>query len=390
MNIIGNSEPIKEIKKIIKKVAVWDSSVLISGESGTGKELVAQAIHSESPRRKKPLITINCGAIPAPLFESELFGHEMGAFTSAHQRRIGRFERANGGTLFFDEIGEMPPDAQVKLLRVLQEKTFERMGGNQTIHVDIRVLAATNRNLARLIREGRFRDDLFYRLNVVPIQMPPLRDRKVDIPLLVEHFTRLLQPNDPRKRFSPQAVQLLLEWPFPGNVRELKNIIESAIVLSDAQVILPENIVFPEISRSASPRLEAAEAPKGGRKPDGPESRENSVGESGCIHTEKLRRELETAFSKRKMKAVSNRWILDFLSRQPLMKPFSLGEMANGIKSVATNPNGDKKQTAYQILKRLRDNGIIHSNGRKTNQAGYFLNPQFINNQPISEDRQYP
>jgi transcriptional regulator with PAS, ATPase and Fis domain len=219
---------------------------LILGESGTGKELIAHAIHYNSTRREGPLIPVNCAAIPEELLESELFGHERGAFTHAVRTRIGRFELANGGSIFLDEISEMSPGLQVKILRVLQDHSFERIGGIKTIRVDIRVIAATNRNLEELVQQNRFREDLFYRLNVIPIRVPPLRERVSDIPLLTRHFLHLFSrtKKKPLKRLSSAAMDLLFQHPWPGNVRELENLIERLVILTEGEVIevsdLPE------------------------------------------------------------------------------------------------------------------------------------------------------
>jgi transcriptional regulator with GAF, ATPase, and Fis domain len=229
---------------MIERVADSDSTVLILGESGTGKELVARTIHFNGPRADKPLVPVNCGALPETLLESELFGHERGAFTGAHAARIGRFELAHGGTIFLDEIGEMSPTLQVKLLRVLQQRAFERVGGVKTIHVDVRVIAATNKDLDDAVRDGAFREDLYYRLNVIPIVVPPLRDHAEDIPLLVEHFLSVF--NDEKRKqvggVSPEAMKRLMAHHWPGNVRELENLIERLIILKGEGVILPEDL----------------------------------------------------------------------------------------------------------------------------------------------------
>jgi len=249
-NLIGHSDAMRRILDLIEKVADSDSTVLIYGESGTGKELVARAIHYRSDRMDKPLVPINCAAIPSDLLESELFGYEKGAFTGAHRTKIGRFEYANGGTLFLDEIGEMSPQLQVKLLRVLQEKSFERLGGVRPIQVDVRIIAATNRDLEKAIEEGKFREDLYYRLSVIPIHIPPLRERKEDIPLLVEHFLEKFNIEKGRSvsGVSPKAMEKLTEYSWPGNVRELENLIERLVVLKRTGTIevedLPEKIRF--------------------------------------------------------------------------------------------------------------------------------------------------
>ncbi len=247
-NFVGKSPAIQKVFELIEKVADTDSTILITGASGTGKELVARAIHYNSRRRKKPMVTINCGAIPEALLESELFGHEKGAFTSAHKSRIGRFELANGGTIFLDEIGDMSPNLQVKLLRVLQEQKFERVGSAKTLYVDIRIIAATNTDLKEAIKKGAFREDLYYRLNVIPIRVPSLRQRKSDIPLFLDFF---LEKFNRRKNknitgFSPEAISTILRYDWPGNVRELENLVERLVILSSDAGIgiddLPESI----------------------------------------------------------------------------------------------------------------------------------------------------
>jgi DNA-binding NtrC family response regulator/HAMP domain-containing protein len=232
--IIGKDPKMQVVYKLIEDVASSDATVLIQGESGTGKELVARAIHRLSPRQDNPFVVINCSAYPATLLESELFGHEKGAFTGATRQKPGRFEQANGGTVFLDEIGEIPPPAQIKLLRVLQTRKFERLGGENTLSVDVRILAATNKDLLQEVKKGNFREDLFYRLNVIPIVLPPLRARKNDIPMLSLHFLQRFagQQGKSLKGFSSEGMRLLLEYPWPGNVRELENSIEHAMVLT--------------------------------------------------------------------------------------------------------------------------------------------------------------
>ncbi|RKX30710.1 MAG: sigma-54-dependent Fis family transcriptional regulator, partial [Verrucomicrobia bacterium] len=233
-NIIGRSPPMQEVFEIIRQVAPTRATVLIEGESGTGKELVARAIHRLSPRADGPFIAVHCAALSPTLLESELFGHEKGAFTGAVEMRRGRFELADGGTIFLDEIGEVDPSVQVKILRVLEERTFERVGGEQTIEVDVRLLAATNRSLHQLVAEKRFREDLYYRLHVVRIHLPPLRERKEDIPLLCEHFLRHFAEENHKgiEGFTAEAMDALIAYDWPGNVRELRNAVERMVVLA--------------------------------------------------------------------------------------------------------------------------------------------------------------
>ncbi len=232
--IIGESPAIQEVLVKIEQMAPVSSTVLIEGESGTGKELVARAIHDLSPRRGKPFITVNCAALPETLLESELSGHEKGAFTGAAERRLGRFELADGGTIFLDEVGEMPPATQVKLLRVLEDRTFFRVGGTQAIKVDVRVIAATNKSLKEEVMLGRFRDDLFYRLNVLYIYLPPLRERRIDVGLLVRRFIAdfAKEHDRPFRGVTPEALQILVDADWPGNIRQLRNLIESMVVLA--------------------------------------------------------------------------------------------------------------------------------------------------------------
>jgi DNA-binding NtrC family response regulator len=239
-NITGQSPALREVIDTIKQVASSSATVLIEGESGTGKELAAHAIHNLSRRNKAKFVIVHCAALSPTLLESELFGHEKGAFTGAHERRIGRFEQANGGTIFLDEVAEIEPSTQVKLLRVMsEERSFERVGGNQTIRVDVRVIAATNKNLEKLVREGKFRDDLFFRLNVVRITMPPLRDRKDDIPLLVHNFIRHFARENGKKitDVTEEAMNALLVYNWPGNVRELRTAIEHGVVMANGPKI---------------------------------------------------------------------------------------------------------------------------------------------------------
>jgi DNA-binding NtrC family response regulator len=242
--IIGNSRAFQNVFKMVGRVARTDAPVLIYGESGTGKELVATSIHEYSDRRQNELVAINCGAIPENLLESELFGHEKGSFTGAAARRVGRFEQCNNGTLFLDEIGDMPLQVQVKLLRVLQEGTFSRVGSNETLHSDVRIIAATNKNLAEEVVAGNFREDLYYRLNVVELNLPPLRDRKEDIPLLAEFFLQKITRKNgmARLRLSGEAAAFLQQHRWPGNVRELENTMARACALASSDTLLPRDI----------------------------------------------------------------------------------------------------------------------------------------------------
>jgi chemotaxis protein methyltransferase CheR len=253
--IIGQSPALLELLENVRRIAPTDSTVLILGESGTGKELIARALHNLSPRRSQPLVKVNCGAISAGLVESELFGHERGAFTNALERRVGRFEIADGGTLLLDEVGELPLETQVKLLRVLQDQEFERVGSSQPQRVDVRVIAVTNRDLLQAIQDRSFREDLYYRLNVVPLLLPPLRERREDIPALVDQFLLRFGKKLGKcfESVSPAGLQRLLDYPWPGNIRELQNLIERAAVLATGLEVTPEDYLSaapPETSSS--------------------------------------------------------------------------------------------------------------------------------------------
>ena len=260
--IIGHSQALRDVLDLCARVAGSSATVLLLGETGTGKELISRHIHNNSPRRDKAFIAINCAALPETLLESELFGHEKGAFTGAVAQKLGRFELASRGTLFLDEIGDISHSIQIKLLRVLQEKEFVRVGGTRTVATDVRIIAATNRDLQQAIREGSFREDLYYRLNVFPIRTPPLRQRREDIPLLVEHFVRLsaAQLNMPAPRLADEAMALLASYDWPGNIRELQNIVERAVLLSDGEAVgaiqLPREIA----GETAEPVVEKTES----------------------------------------------------------------------------------------------------------------------------------
>ena len=260
VGIVGRSEPMQQVFKLIGQLAGSDATALITGESGTGKELVARAIYHHSERSGKPFLAINCAAIPEQLLESELFGHERGAFTGAATQRIGRFEQCHGGTIFLDEIGDMTPATQTKILRVLQSGTFERVGGNQPIEVDVRVIAATNKPLEQAVAARQFREDLFYRLNVVRIQLPPLRERPQDIRLLVNYFLKKLAHDEEHspKSISSGVIKVLEKYHWPGNVRELENVIRRAVVVAKSDVILPGDLP-PEIANPGAQAPSAAQ-----------------------------------------------------------------------------------------------------------------------------------
>src|ERR1700723_993088 len=253
--IVGNSPALKVVLEQVERVAAADSTVLIQGETGTGKELIAHAIHNASPRSGHPLIKLNCAAIPFDLLESELFGHERGAFTGAIAQKVGRFESADKGTLFLDEVGDIPLALQPKLLRVLQEQEFERLGGTRTHQVDVRLVAATHRNLVDMVKRNEFRSDLYYRLNVFPIPLPPLRARREDIPALVEHFVEIYARRMSKQieQISSEAMSELISYPWPGNIRQLQNFIERSVILSSENVLRP-----PSLKAAAEPESKKA------------------------------------------------------------------------------------------------------------------------------------
>ncbi|MET0850358.1 MAG: sigma-54 dependent transcriptional regulator [Candidatus Rokuibacteriota bacterium] len=255
--LVGRHPTMQEVYKTIGRVASSDVSVLLRGESGTGKEVVARALHHYSRRAGRPFVGISAAAIPTTLLESELFGHEKGAFTDAKERRLGKLELAHGGSVFFDEIGDMPPELQVKLLRALQERVFERVGGHELIRMDVRVLAATHRDLDGMMKEGRFREDLFYRLNVVTLSLPSLRERRGDIPLLVEHFLAKYSDSLGDRAIAPEAMDRLVGHDWPGNVRELENVIQRAMVMAVSGVILPEHLPIGPVSTATTVAADA-------------------------------------------------------------------------------------------------------------------------------------
>lgn len=257
-NIVGAHGTMEELYKIVKRVAPTNSTVLIHGESGTGKELFAKSIHYNSPRKSKPFFAINCAAIPETLLESELFGYEKGAFTGAVSRHIGLFEQANGSTLFLDEIGDLTQSTQAKLLRVLQEKEVRRIGGNETIKLDVRIISATNKKLEKEIEEGKFREDLYYRLNVIAFALPPLRDRVTDIPILIEHFLKKFDgAHQDKKSVSDDVLQCFMRYPWPGNVRQLESVLERSYIMCDRGTITMEHVPA-EVRQSSHPQTEAS------------------------------------------------------------------------------------------------------------------------------------
>jgi DNA-binding NtrC family response regulator len=263
-NIVGAHGSMQDVFRVVSKVAASTSTVLIYGESGTGKELVARALHHESERRSRPLYAVNVAALPESILEAELFGHEKGAFTGAEMRKIGLFEQASGSTLFLDEVGDLKRDLQVKLLRALQEREILRVGGTERVRIDVRIVAATNQDLERDVREGRFREDLYYRLNVIPIVLPPLRDRRTDIPLLVDHFLAKYRGNRPRG-VSEDALKTLMAYDWPGNVRELESVVERALLLGEGDLIVPADLPASLRSGAGGPRRAMdLEIPEGG------------------------------------------------------------------------------------------------------------------------------
>ena len=262
-NIIGHSPEIRDVFRKVTQIAPSRATVLLTGETGTGKELVAAAIHHRSPRAARPFVRVHCGALADSLLESELFGHERGSFTGAAKQRQGRFEQADGGTILLDEIGEISLPTQIKLLRVLQEREFERVGGNETIHVDVRIIAATNRDLKQMVADGSFREDLFYRLNVINLRLPPLRERVSDVPLLVAHFLRHFESDDGKTlSMSPAAMALLVRYSWPGNVREIENVLQGAVVLAEGETVeprhLPRELAAPSTAQGGLPSVPGA------------------------------------------------------------------------------------------------------------------------------------
>jgi len=300
-NIVGQSKRMQEVFSAVMRVAPSRATVLLRGESGTGKEMIARAIHLAGPRADRPFLTVNCAALPETLLESELFGHKRGAFTGAVEERKGRFEEANGGTIFLDEIGEISLPTQVKLLRVLQERKFEKLGENRTRSVDVRIIAATNADLERKIDEGEFREDLFYRLNVIPIFLPPLRDRREDIPLLAEHFLeRFNREHGKNVSFAPDAMEAISEHRWAGNVRELENLVERAVVMARAPLVtltdLPRAVRVSSLQSPLEPPSPPRGAPAGGTEPeavDAPAASPSRADRLLALEKEELRKALE-------------------------------------------------------------------------------------------------
>jgi transcriptional regulator with GAF, ATPase, and Fis domain len=257
--IIGSSAALQKVLSLVSKVAPTDATVLITGETGTGKELIARSIHRQSERSSRALVCVNCAAVPRDLIASELFGHEKGSFTGALQRRLGRFELAGGGTIFLDEVGELPLETQIALLRVLQEHEFERVGGTRSIHANVRVIAATNRNLQAAVREGTFRSDLFYRLDIFPIVIPPLRERREDVPVLVEYFVARCARNLGKniQRITKQSLDLLRSYHWPGNIRELQNVLDRSVIMCETETLSVDKVWLAEQSLSTDSKIRA-------------------------------------------------------------------------------------------------------------------------------------
>jgi sigma-54 specific flagellar transcriptional regulator A len=325
MEIVGNSTAIQQVKELIQHVAKTHASVLIYGESGTGKELVARNIHLASPRAQQPFIAINCGAIPADLLESELFGHEKGAFTGAAVSRQGRFELANNGTIFLDEIGDMPMVMQVKLLRVLQEQAFERVGGNKTIKTDVRIIAATNQNLQQQIAADKFREDLFYRLNVFPINIPALRERVGDIRVLINHFLQTIQQQMPICSFSQEATQSLCNYRWPGNIRELANMIERLCILYPQQTVevsqLPAQLVNEDLNyNSDSSHLEKVVMVKADLLSQGFDLKQHIVDIELELITQALRKSQANVSQAAKLLGIQRTTLIEKMKKYQLVK----------------------------------------------------------------------
>lgn len=355
--VAGTSAPMVKVYELLRKLAPSDINVLITGESGTGKELIARALHGYSRRGERRFVAVNCAALPENLVESELFGHEKGAFTGAALQRIGKFELAHGGTLFLDEIGEMPRSAHGKTLRVLQERELERVGGNRTVKLDVRLIAATNKDLERSTHDGSFREDLLYRLKVAAIHLPPLRERRDDILPLAGHFLSVYAGRDGRSvsGFSDRAMEALMDYSFPGNVRELENIVHLAVILGRGERItladLPEDVTrgCPENAAREKRRVKSGELLARLMSVTGSNGRSTGERRGGSIRPDGLKK------------------IHEFLVAGD-GREFSRGEFANFLSEAGQNGR-NKYGTAGRFLRILRDYGILDHNGKKANQA---------------------
>ena len=334
LSIIGESKPIRDVFDVVARAAGSQSTVMIYGESGTGKELIARALHMNSPRASKPFIAVNCGAIPHELLESELFGYEKGSFTGAVNTRIGRMELANQGTIFFDEIGDMPTSLQVKLLRVLAEREIDRIGSTKPTPIDIRVITATHRNLEESIKEGSFREDLFYRLNIIPINLPPLRERKTDIPLLADHFLKQFNRTAIPKTISDEAMQFLVNYSWPGNIRELANFIERMVVLSIGSTITPRDL----------PEKVLGDTPKEKWQP----LEEDEVGNPAQILQQSLRQSFHVGIPE---EGINLKKTVEEFEKELLLEAL---EKTGWVKNKAANLLGLNRTTLVEKLKKMK------------------------------------
>ena len=334
LNIIGESKPIRDVFDVVARAAGSQSTVMIYGESGTGKELIARALHMNSPRASKPFIAVNCGAIPHELLEGELFGYEKGSFTGAVNTRIGRMELANQGTIFFDEIGDMPTSLQVKLLRVLAEREIDRIGSTKPTSIDIRVITATHRNLEESIKEGSFREDLFYRLNIIPINLPPLRERKTDIPLLAEHFLKQFNQTAIPKTISDEAMQFLVNYSWPGNIRELANFIERMVVLSIGSTITPRDL----------PEKVLGDTPKEKWEP----LKEDEEGNPAQILQQSLRQSFHVGIPE---EGINLKKMVEEFEKELLLEAL---EKTGWVKNKAANLLGLNRTTLVEKLKKMK------------------------------------
>ena len=334
LGIIGESKPICDIFDVVARTAGSQSTVMIYGESGTGKELIARALHMNSPRASKPFIAVNCGAIPQELLEGELFGYEKGSFTGAVNTRIGRMELANHGTIFFDEIGDMPTSLQVKLLRVLAEREIDRIGSTKPIPIDLRVITATHRNLEESIQEGSFREDLFYRLNVIPINLPPLRERKTDIPLLANHFLKQFNGTAKPKTISDETMEFLVNYSWPGNIRELANFIERMVVLSIGSTITPCDL----------PEKVLGDTPKEKWQP----LEEDEEGNPAQILQQSLRQSFHVGIPE---EGINLKKIVEEFEKELLLEAL---EKTGWVKNKAANLLGLNRTTLVEKLKKMK------------------------------------